>query len=325
MLFVSLGAFALATIVVNGGLLQHNWKINTGNTNSTVSGKSTCVAHNLTVAATSDNFKLLFPEPANQVAATESVVELLQTNSSSFARANAGQKIITGNYNIYGQFCFSSDSEAAKHVQTIQFLTHGDTLDSTYWDIAPGYSYIDAAIGAGYATFSYDRIGVGKSDHPDPIQIVQGPLQVEIAHALVTLIRSTQIEKQSFKNVVGVGHSAGSTVTQGVTTKYPQDFDAVILTGTSISANYVTAALASFDLTIANTDASGRFAGLSNGYLVQPIQQSIQFPYYRFPNFDPKSKFSLPLSLTSALLSSIQTSRWESQTNKPRPSVSSSR
>ncbi len=245
------------------------------------------------VAATSNNFKLLFSEPANQTAATESVVELLQVNSSSFARANGGQNVINGNYSIYTQLCFPSDSEAAKKVQTIQFLTHGDTLDSTYWDIAPGYSYIDAAVEAGYATFSYDRIGVGKSEHPDPIQIVQGPLQVEIAHALVTLIRNAHIGTHPYKKVVGVGHSAGSTVTQGVTTKYPQDFDAVILTGTSISPSYVFAALASFDLTIANTDASGRFADLSNGYLIQPLTQSIQFPYYRFPNFNPKSRSSL--------------------------------
>lgn len=33
-------------------------------------------------------------------------------------------------------------------------------------------------------------IGVGKSQHPDPLQVVQGPLQVGIAHGLVTMIRN---------------------------------------------------------------------------------------------------------------------------------------
>ena len=280
----------VAVAVQSTGLPLKKAESNSVNaTTSTTSGKSKCVAYHLAVPATSNNYKLLFLEPANQTAATEIVVELLQINSSFFARANGGQTTITGNYSIYGQLCLPSDTKAAK-VETIQFLTHGDTLDSTYWDIAPGYSYIDAAIAAGYATFSYDRIGVGKSEHPDPIQVVQGPLQVEIAHSLVTLLRNGQVGLHSFKNVIGVGHSAGSTVTQGVTTKYPKDFDAIILTGTSISASYVTTALASFDLTIASTDTSGKFADLPNGYLVQPLQQAIQFPYYRFPNFDPKSE-----------------------------------
>lgn len=30
-------------------------------------------------------------------------------------------------------------------------------------------SYVNAAAGAGYATLAYNRLGVGNSDHPDPI------------------------------------------------------------------------------------------------------------------------------------------------------------
>ena len=180
---------------------------------------------------------------------------------------------------------------SGRNASTIQFLTHSDTVDMTYWDIAPGYSYIDAAVQAGYSTFSYDRIGVGKSGHPDPIQIVQGPLQVEVAHALITLIRKAFIGgKFSYTNIVGVGHSAGSVITQGVTTNYPQDLDAVILTGISNSSVYTNTAVASFDFTIANLDASGKFTGLPNGYLVQPLQQGIQFSNYYFPNFPPESE-----------------------------------
>lgn len=253
-------------------------------------GNAKCIVDNVQVSVTSNNIKLLLAEPVNQTVATETFQELVQANSNLFARVNGGPNIITGKFSIYGKLCFPRNPEAAKKVQTVQFLTHGDTLDSTYWEIAPGYSYIEAAVAAGYATFSYDRIGVGRSEHPDPNQVVQGPMQVEVAHALITLLRESKIGPLSFKNVVGVGHSGGSTVTNGVTTKYPQDLDAVILTGTSTSAAFVNTALASFDLTIANTDPSRKFAGLSNGYLVQPLRQSIQFPYYRWPNFDPKSK-----------------------------------
>jgi pimeloyl-ACP methyl ester carboxylesterase len=104
----------------------------------------------------------------------------------------------------------------------VQVLTHGTTLDSTYWDFATGYSYINAATAAGYATFSYDRLGVGSSAHPDPIQAVQAALQVEILHQLVVLLRAApDLGGKLLKNVVGVGHSAGSTFTQAVSAKYP--------------------------------------------------------------------------------------------------------
>ena len=281
----------LLAAAINAASFPNSTANSTASANTSVTtGTSRCITENVHVSVTSTNIKLLLAEPANQTVATETFQELLQANSNLSVRLNDGPNTISGNFSIYGKLCFPLDHKAASEVQTVQLLTHGDTLDSTYWAIAPGYSYIDAAVAAGYATFSYDRIGVGRSEHPDPNQVVQGPIQVEIAHALVTLLRDSKIGPISFRKVVGVGHSAGSTVTNGVTTKYPKDFDAVILTGTSTSAAYVNTALASFDLTIANTDPSRKFAGLSNGYLVQPLQQSIQFPYYRWPNFDPKSK-----------------------------------
>lgn len=270
---------------------------------TTVSGQATCFEQNLSLAVQSSNIKILLPPSVNQTIVTETLVELLQANSTLFSRVNGGPTTIKDTFSIYGKLCLPSSPSAAKAVKTVQFLTHGDTLDNTYWDIAPGYSYIDFATAAGYATFSYDRIGVGKSAHPDPLQVVQGPLQVEIAHALVSLLRKQQVCGYRFASVVGVGHSAGSTVTQGVTTKYPTDFDAVVLTGTSTSVDYVNTALASFDLGIADADPSGRFRGLGSWYLVQPNVQAIQFPYFRWPNFDPKRVyffFSLippPLSL----------------------------
>ncbi|MCJ1238050.1 hypothetical protein MMC14_006038 [Varicellaria rhodocarpa] len=69
-------------------------------------------------------------------------------------------------------------------------------------------------------------------------------------------------------------------------TKYPKDFDAVILSGTSIDFTYATTAVASFSFEIANQDPSGRFAGIPNGYLTQATPQSIQYPFYRYPFFD---------------------------------------
>lgn len=241
------------------------------------------------VAVTVTNTNLLYSGPADQLVATQTIVELLKLNPTIYNTTNGGDRIINGTYNIYSKFCFPTDPSLAKTVQTVQFLTHGATLSIGYWDIAPGYSYVDAAAQAGYATFSYDLLGVGKSDHPDPVQVVQANIHVEIAHALIGFLRTTRIGGHTFKTVVGVGHSAGSTITQAITTKYPKDVDAVILSGTSTSNAYVGLSLASFSFVIANTDPSRRFVGIANGYLTQATPQSIQFSFYNYPYFDPKS------------------------------------
>lgn len=260
--------------------------------NSPVTGPSTgggasCISGLVQAAVTSNNIRLLYTGPGDQLSATETIQELLQANPRSIL---GDVNPIRGTYNIYAKLCLPSNPSTARSVRTVQFLTHGDTSDSTYWDIAPGYSYVDAAAKAGYATLSYDRIGVGQSEHPDPVQVVQGPIQVEIAHFLVTQLRKGAFGGYLFKNFIGVGHSAGSTVTQGQTTKYPKDFDAVILTGISNVATYIAPSLASFNLIIANTDPSGKFRGIANGYLTPANQEGIQFSFFRYPYFDPRRK-----------------------------------
>ena len=180
---------------------------------------------------------------------------------------------------------------ATASLHTLQLLTHGGTTDYNYWDLAPGYSYVDAAAEAGYATFSYDRLGTGKSDHPDPLQVVQVPLQVEILHQLVEGLKASCLAVSACKSIVGVGHSAGSTIMQGLTTKYPEDYDAILLTGTSTSLDSMNIATAGFAKGPANADPSGRFSGLPDGYFMQgAILQAVQFSFWRYPNFDPKSK-----------------------------------
>ena len=292
-------------------------------TGKSAGGKASCITSVIRVDVSTENIKLLLNEPADQAALTEVLVELLQVDSTLANTTDGGPNNITGNYGIYSKLCVPTDSSVAKSVSTVQFLTHGDTLYSGYWDIAPEYSYVDAAAQAGYATFSYDKIGVGQSDHPDPIQVVQGPLQVEIAHALVQLLRSAQIGSRKFKKVVGVGHSAGSTITVAVSAKYPKDFDAVIISGTTISTTSVPISLASFSFEVAKNDPSGKFAGLRNAYIVQATPQSLQFPFYRYPNFDPASKraWVLLFSCISSLTCSPQSSTYSMRTNKPRHSA----
>ncbi|KAI0400675.1 Alpha/Beta hydrolase protein [Xylaria palmicola] len=251
---------------------------------------STCISGDVTVSINAPGTKLLYTAPPDQVAVTQSLVELLQVNSTFAANAAAGgPSIIAGDYSIFVKLCLPSDPDSLARVKTVQLLTHGATLDHIYWDIAPGYSYVDVAAAAGYATLSYDQLGVGNSDHPDPIQVVQATAQVAVTHELVRLLRGGgggRLGGYRFDKVVGVGHSAGSTLTQGITTKYPQDLDAVILSGTSASAASVPLSIAAFNFINAKTDAAPRFRRMPAGYLTQQSAAGVQFAFYRHPNFD---------------------------------------
>lgn len=250
-------------------------------------GDATCISGNIPVPINVTGAKILYTAPQDQERVTEAFVEMNQVDSNFAINAlSGGPSVISGSYNIFCKLCLPSDLSKASKVKTVQLLTHGATLDHTYWDIAPGYSYVDVAAAAGYATLSYDQLGVGNSDHPDPIQVVQATSQVAVTRGLVELLRNGKLGGFRFDKVVGVGHSAGSTLTQAITTNYPRDFDAVILSGTSTSAASVAISMAAFNFVNANTDPSPKLKDLPAGYLTQQSAAGIQFAFYRYPNFD---------------------------------------
>ncbi|KAI4096949.1 MAG: hypothetical protein LQ344_000752 [Seirophora lacunosa] len=287
---------ALATLaIVNCHPVLHAFGLGNAKRSVSAGGNSTCISGTFKIPVTATNLQILKPAPPTNREVTELYVELSQVNSTVGASAVGGPQSVNGTYGIYVQLCFPSNEAAQRRVTTVQLLTHGGTLDRTYWDIAPGYSYVDAATLAGYATLSYDRLGTGFSDHPDPLQTVQLPLQVELAHIIVQNLRNASMsdERISVSKIVGVGHSLGGALTQAVAAKYPKDFDALIIQGTAAVtptvAQYASTGVASEAFQIANTDPSGRFNGLADGYHVSgPLPQTVQFAFYRYPGFDPK-------------------------------------
>lgn len=281
-----LGQFSAVTSTGQTAILNTDGFSN-GIIGNSTGGGSTCISGNVVVSINTTGTNILYTAPQDQAGVTESFVELNQVDSTFAINATSGgPSAISGSYNIFCKLCLPSDSEKAGKVKTVQLLTHGATLDHTYWDIAPGYSYVDVAAEAGYATVSYDQLGVGDSDHPDPVQVVQAASQVAITHGLVKLLSGGKLGGLNFNKVVGVGHSAGSTLTQAVTTRYPKDFDAVILSGTSTSADSVALSMAAFNFVNANTDPSPKLRDLPAGYLTQQSAVGIQFAFYRYPNFD---------------------------------------
>lgn len=274
--------------------------------------KAQCIQGYIPVTTSATNENILLSEPANQYAATELFLQYLAADSNFSTTVNGGSSTVSGTYNINAKLCYPITTLSVSSLSSILFLIHGIGYDKSYWDLASGYSFVDAAAAAGYATFSYDRLGTGLSDHPDPIQVVQSTLQVNIAHALIQMLRAGSIANHAFSKVAGIGHSYGSIQTVGIANQYPKDLDAVILQGFSIASSGLGLTFADFNSAIANQNQPDRFASLPNA-CTSPLQPptyrppitnlyfhidfvtssaiSDQFAFFTYPNF-PTSLFT---------------------------------
>ena len=248
-------------------------------------GHATCVSGFVDVqASTSRNVRLSLAVPQNQTQVTEIFLDVITPGDTFAKHVQQGSTTVSGTYKIGVTLCTPIGNGVPSGVQ---LLTHGVGFDRSYWDFAPGYSYIDAAAQNGYATFSYDRLGVGLSEKPDPIQVIQTPLEVEIAHSLAASLAEGKYGDIKFDKVVGVGHSFGSIITQALTVQYPDLLDAAILTGFSVNSSGMPIFLQGLNLAVANQNQPSRFADLNNAFLVSGTAISNQIGFFRAPEFDP--------------------------------------
>jgi pimeloyl-ACP methyl ester carboxylesterase len=122
--------------------------------------------------------------------------------------------------------------------KTVQVLVSGITYDHNYWDWPQNpalYSYVDAATAGGYATFNFDRIGIGASDKP-PAADVTVTSEAYVAHELIQGLRQGNIGGVSFPKVIEVGHSLGTGIVWEEAATYA-DVDGAIVTGGLHTAN----------------------------------------------------------------------------------------
>ena len=219
----------------------------------------------------------------NQSQITELLLE--STTSSSILKSIiAGTQKVQGNYGIGATLCMPPDQTKP---DSVQFLTHGLGFDRTYWDFGLGYSFADTATHNGHAAFFYDRLGVGSSDTPDPLNVVQAPLELEIANELIAMLRGGHFGGVKFCKVLGVGHSFGSVLTEAVTAAYPSSLDAAILTGYSVNSTGYPSFLSGQNLAIASELQPYRFNDLENAYLVSSTAIATQIGFFHAPGFDP--------------------------------------
>lgn len=252
-------------------------------------GQATCFLQFLDITVQATNTQIKYDNPANQTVLTHTINEFVKPGGTFVQDVQIGPSQIADTHSIFSKLCVPENKDINDpSLDTVQFLTHGGSLTHQYWDIAPDNSYIDAAAKAGYATFSYDRLGAGQSDRPDPIQIVQGSVQVEIMHEFINRLRNGNITGKPFKKVIGISHSLACLLTIGQANRYPHDLDAIVLSGTSITPDYTSATLAAPAYIPANVDS--RFKDLPNGYILQAGPQAIQFLFFKWPYYEEKSK-----------------------------------
>ncbi|GAB7338761.1 hypothetical protein MBLNU457_5470t1 [Dothideomycetes sp. NU457] len=248
-------------------------------------GAAICVSGMIPVqASTSKNLQFNYQVPQNESQLTETWVEYITAGSPFMQQIMNGTQTVSGTYDIAATYCIPPSNPKPS---SVQLLTHGIGFDRYYWDFAPGYSYVDFAAQAGYGVFFYDRLGVGKSVRPDGLNVVQTPLEVEIAHSLAAMLREGMFAQTNFTKVIGVGHSYGSIISQAITASYPSTFDAAVLTGFSVNTTAVPAFIAAGNLEIASLNQPYRFAGLNNSYMVTATVIGNQIQFFRAPNFDP--------------------------------------
>jgi alpha-beta hydrolase superfamily lysophospholipase len=163
----------------------------------------------------------------------------------------------------------------------LQILVHGATYNHWYWD-PPGqhgrYSYVQAAASRGYPTINIDRIGCGRSDHPDGTDLSL-ELHATTVNTIAALARRG-LAGHAFDRIIGVGHSVGTYVLMK-TLSGVHGLDAALLTG-------ITHKRTGADPVGMNIAASDdpRFANRNSvGYQTLPARHRHHF--YHLPTTDP--------------------------------------
>jgi pimeloyl-ACP methyl ester carboxylesterase len=152
------------------------------------------------------------------------------------------------------------------------------------------YSWAYHAASQGYATLAIDNLGNGQSERPDPVEVVQGPLQLSILHNIIQGLRAASIKgiPTKYDKVVMACHSYGSVLGRLVATFFPTNgADAYILT----AAAGVLSGLTGFINDTQARSASAidpRFPHLAPAY-VAVAKEAIRSALYSLDgSFDPK-------------------------------------
>lgn len=150
------------------------------------------------------------------------------------------------------------------------------------------YSYVDYVNERGYCTLAYDRLGIHNSSHGEPRDEIQSFLEEAALHELVTMLRNGTFPNihEKFTEVIGVGHSFGSAQTYAVANLYPEDFNAIVLTGFTMNATFVGYFVLGANFIQSNEANETDLLDYPNGYLINSDVEAQETLFFYPPYFD---------------------------------------
>ncbi|MFC4945102.1 alpha/beta hydrolase [Pseudonocardia sp. GCM10023141] len=188
-----------------------------------------------------------------------------------------------GDFTIHGSLCLPSGGTP----KTVMLALHGITYSNSYWNSEyqpETYNFSRHMTDAGYAVFAIDRLGYGQSSKP-PAALVTLDSQAEVAHQVISQLRSGTVGGTAFEHVILVGHSYGTATSWRETATY-NDADAVI--GTGWANTLQTLLVARFFAGFVPAQLDKRFADRPVGYLTPGPGGREQNYLYDLSNVDPK-------------------------------------
>ncbi|RDW65739.1 alpha/beta hydrolase [Aspergillus mulundensis] len=271
--------------------------VSSGTPNTTT---RSCVDLALSLPIKANNSIYDIPRVDNNIDAVDFVWDLDHWSAPNATERIRGPKPVDQTFTISAQLCVPQAPNAEK-ADILQIATHGFGFDKRYWDAGlqpEKYSYVDAALAAGYSILTYDRLGVGSSDKPDAYEIVQVPVQVEILAAIAGLARRGTLATQAkakasftvptFTKTVLVGHSFGSGLTISMLAHYPHLVDGAVATGLIPNTQVGAAGQRAFGLEYAAASNPSRFHDRGSGYLVQGTVSALQQVFFKKGFFEPR-------------------------------------
>jgi pimeloyl-ACP methyl ester carboxylesterase len=248
----------------------------------------TCLNVTVPLSLSAINGAFTLSTPQSNIDVTNFILDSVMPERNITTDLLSGYTTITGTYNIRGTFCQPATPGPGQQ-SVLQILTHGIGFDRGYWDLQyPGdYSYMNIAVDTyGYSTFSWDRLGVGESQHGDPLKEIQAPLELAALVALTQGLRAGSIEgvSQNFDKVIHVGHSFGSILSYALTRDMPDISDALVLTGYAGNGTFIPYFLLGGNfVSVTTTSLSSNY---SAGYFACGNPSGVQTNFFARDHFD---------------------------------------
>lgn len=243
--------------------------------------------------------------PQNNIDVTNLMLNMAKQESNYTAAVLTGYATVSGAYDLATTFC-EPDMGAGK---VLQILTHGVGFDRGYWDIPLNnynYSYVETAVDQyGFTTLSWDRLGIGMSEHGEPVNEIQAFLEIAALKAVTRLARTQKLpgvaQGRRFDKIVHVGHSFGSIQSYALARDEPSLSDGLILTGFSANGTF----LPFFQLGgnfVSVTSVPAAASQYVAGYLAAGNPSAVQTNFFAPGAFDPAAldfayKTSQPVSV----------------------------